>query len=103
MSLETRSETEKEIYYKALKAHPALNSIANMCLLSDSDNASNGNKFFDEKRDNILKLIRNGSFVPKHTFDVFSKMFTDANTEKMKVWSNDDLQAHLVHIKNQLV
>ena len=103
LSLETRSEVEKEIYYKALKAHPALNSIANMCLLTGGDNASNGNKFFDEKRDNILKLIRNGSFVPKHTFDVFSKMFTDANTEKMKVWSNDDLQAHLVHIKNQLV
>lgn len=103
LSLDTRSEAEKEIYYKALKAHPALNSIANMCLLSGKDNASNGNKFFDEKRDNILKLIRSGSFVPKHTFDIFSKMFDNANTENMQVWSNDDMQSHLEHIKKSII
>mgnify|MGYP000008791086 CR=1 FL=1 len=102
LQLEKRTEEEKQVYYKALKEHSALNGIGNMCLLSGKDNASNGNKFFDEKRDNILKRIQIGSFVPKHTFDVFSKMFKDANTNQMSLWSIDDIESHKVHIKSTL-
>lgn len=102
LQLEKREDVQKQIYYKALKEHPALNGIGNMCLLSGKDNASNGNKFFDEKRDNILKRIQIGSFVPKHTFDVFSKMFKDADTKQMSLWSIDDIQAHKTHIKTTL-
>lgn len=102
LELPKRTDEEKQIYYKALKEHPALNGIGNMCLLSGKDNASNGNKFFNEKRDNILKRIQIGSFVPKHTFDVFSKMFADANTYQMSIWSIEDMIAHKQHIKNTL-
>ena len=102
LSKDSRTDTEKEIYYKALREHPALNSLGNMCLLTGGDNASNGNKFFNEKRVNILKLIRKGSFVPRHTFDVFSKMFSDANTEKMNVWTVNDINSHQKHIENLL-
>lgn len=100
--LDIRTDEQKEIYYNALKGHPALNSIANMCLLTGGDNSSNGNKFFHEKRDNILKLIQKGSFVPKHTFDVFSKMFEEADTANMKIWSANDINAHLSHIKSSI-
>jgi len=100
--LEKRTDEQKQIYYKALQDHSALNGIGNMCLLSGSDNASNGNKFFNEKRDNILKRIQIGSFVPKHTFDVFSKMFENANTEQMNLWSIEDIEAHKQHIKSTL-
>jgi uncharacterized protein with ParB-like and HNH nuclease domain len=102
LAKETRTDPEKEIYYKALNEHPALNSLGNMCLLTGGDNASNGNKFFNEKRENILKLIRKGSFVPRHTFDVFSKMFPNAAIEDMKVWTVVDIDANLKHIVDSL-
>ena len=102
LQLDKRTDEQKQVYYKALKEHSALNGIGNMCLLSGKDNASNGNKFFDEKRDNILKRIQIGSFVPKHTFDVFSKMFKNADTSNMSLWSIDDIEAHKMHIKSTL-
>lgn len=102
LELEERDQAQKDIYYKALKAEASLNSIGNMCLMTGGDNASNGNKFFPEKRINILNLIQKGSFVPKHTFDVFSKMFEGADTDRMNVWSNKDMEKHSSHIKNVL-
>lgn len=102
LALDKRTEEDKHIYYQALQNHWALNSIGNMCLLSGADNASNGNKFFDKKRENILKRLQIGSFVPKHTFDVFSKMFEDANVSQMNLWSLTDITAHKEHIKNSL-
>lgn len=102
LSLEKRTEEEKQVYYKALQEHSGLNGIGNMCLLSDSDNASNGNKFFNKKRKNILNRIQIGGFVPKHTFDVFSKMFANANTNQMSLWTIEDINAHKQHIKKTL-
>lgn len=58
--------------------------------------------FFNEKRKNILERIQIGSFVPKHTFDVFSKMFANANTNQMSLWTIEDINAHKQHIKNTL-
>lgn len=102
LSKPERTSEEKEVYYKALKEHKALNSLGNMCLLTGGDNASNGNKFFSDKRDNILRLIRKGSFVPRHTFDVFSKMFEGADIDQMKAWSVSDITAHEQHIINSI-
>lgn len=102
LKLEIREEHEKEVYYKALKQHPALNSLGNICFLTGSDNSSNGNMFFNEKRENILKLLQTGSFVPKHTFDVFSKMFIGADIDRMTVWTKRDIENNLVHITNSL-
>jgi hypothetical protein len=102
LNLEEREEHEKEVYYKALKQHPALNSLGNMCFLTDSDNSSNGNMFFNEKRENILRLIQIGSFVPKHTFDVFSKMFIGADINQMTVWTKQDIEKNFAHITSSL-
>jgi len=102
LKLDKREEQEKDIYYKALKQHPALNSIGNMCFLTDSDNSSNSNMFFNEKRENILRLIQTGSFVPKHTFEVFSKMFEGADINQMTIWTKQDIENNLVHITSSL-
>ncbi|MEQ3499467.1 DUF262 domain-containing protein [Tenacibaculum sp. SSH1-16] len=102
LALEVRDELQKEIYYKALKEDRGLNSIGNMCLLSLKDNSSNGNKFFNDKRKNILERIQRGSFVPKHTFDVFSKMFPEADTDNMKAWTGTDILKHENHIKQTI-
>ncbi|MDO9554641.1 DUF262 domain-containing protein [Rhodonellum sp.] len=95
---DSRTEPEKALYYEALKSLGSLNSIGNMCLLSNSDNSSNGNKFFKEKRKNILELIQKGSFVPKHTFDVFSKMIPSLPDHNLSMWTRDDIQVHQDYI-----
>lgn len=100
LAKETRTTEEKEIYQAALKGIGHLNSIGNICLLTDKDNISNGCGFFYEKRTNILERIRKGSFVPKHTFDVFSKMVFDKNPGDFGRWTIDNIQHHKLIIKD---
>lgn len=97
-----RTPEEKEIYQTALKSIGNLNSIGNMCLLTDKDNSSNGCGFFDEKRTNILERIRKGSFVPKHTFDVFSKMIFETNPDDFERWTNNNITNHSSIIKTTI-
>lgn len=97
-----RTEEEKETYYLALQKLSRLNTIGNMCLLTGGDNGSNGCRFFKEKRQNVLELIQKGSFVPKHTFDVFSKMIPDLLSEDLKVWSKPDMDNHIQYINREL-
>lgn len=95
---DVRSDQEKEIYYKALQESSFLNSIGNMCLLTNTDNISNGCLSFKEKRENILKLIQKGSFVPSHTFSVFSKMIPGLKADNFKMWYRSDIENHTKHI-----
>lgn len=97
-----RDSTEKDTYQIALKEAKSLNSIGNMCLLTDKDNISNGCGFFDEKRSNILARIRKGSFVPKHTFDVFSKMVFETNPGDFERWTNANIVEHVECIKKEI-
>lgn len=102
LQLERRTDEQKEVYYSALRSHPSLNSLGNMCLLTSSDNSSNGNKFFDQKRQNILERIKLGSFVPRHTFEVFSKMFPGSDINQMKIWTVKDVKSHQSFISELL-
>jgi hypothetical protein len=87
------SNDEKQHLYSVLKKQK-LNSIGNMALLSGKDNSSNSNGLFDAKRQNIVRLISKGSFVPKHTYDVFSKLLSAKMEPDLKVWSEQDIVAH---------
>jgi hypothetical protein len=98
LNQDKRKQEEREIYETALQESKSLNSIGNMCLLTDADNISNGCGFFDEKRSNILARVRKGSFVPKHTFDVFSKMVLEKNTGDFERWTNDNIENHTLSI-----
>jgi len=76
-----------------------LDGIGNMALLTKSDNSSNSNGMFDKKRLNIVNRISKGSFVPKHTYDVFSKLISKKMTPDLTVWTIDDITAHSEWIK----
>ena len=65
-----------------------------MALLTRADNSSNGNSMFDAKRKNIVKRISDGCFVPKHTYDVFSKLLSAKMNSDLTVWSEQDMIAH---------
>ena len=96
---EFRDDEEKKEVKDALGG--VVNTIGNMCLLTLGDNASNGCLFFKDKRINIYKLIAGGSFVPKHTFEVFGKMFLK-DPETIKIWTFGDMVEHKQFISRKI-
>ena len=87
------TDIEKEFIYKALKPD-RLNSLGNMALLRSADNKSNSNGMFDYKRYNLAQRVSAGSFVPKHTYDVFSKLISAEMTPDLSVWTEKDIDVH---------
>ena len=77
-----------------------------MALLSVGDNASMSNNMFNEKRLNLAKRVSKGSFIPKHTFDVFSKLtdFNQSNVmnENLKIWTLQDITTHQLWMKQRI-
>lgn len=65
-----------------------------MALLTKSDNSSNKNGMFDKKRQNIARRVSLGSFVPKHTYDVFSKLVSENMTPELNAWTERDIEKH---------
>ncbi|MDD2888723.1 MAG: DUF262 domain-containing protein [Aliarcobacter sp.] len=84
----------------------SLHHIGNMALLSVGDNASMSNNMFNEKRLNLAKRVSKGSFIPKHTFDVFSKLtdFNQSNVmnENLKIWTLQDITTHQLWMKQRI-
>lgn len=73
-----------------------LHSAGNMALLSDKINPSVSNDPFCDKRIKIQKKSNEGFFIPRHTKDVFSKLFEDEETDTdFTFWTPDDLKHHL--------
>lgn len=90
---------------------PDVHILGNMALLSSAVNSALSNGLFNTKRKILIQKINRGSFVPKHTIDVFSKMLEakrDENGTKVefeqniKIWTEDDAKAHLIWIKDRL-
>jgi len=82
-------------------------NLGNMALLSGRVNSALSNGFYNTKRKILLNKINQGSFVPKHTIDVFSKMLeikVESNSkikfdDSLTIWSNNDVDAHRFFIK----
>jgi Protein of unknown function DUF262/Protein of unknown function (DUF1524) len=77
-------------------------SIRNMALLSRSDNSSLNNSVFEVKRQMILKLDRNGSYVPICTRNVFLKYYAEADAQQPHFWSEADKDSYIKEIRGRL-
>jgi hypothetical protein len=89
-----RSADEKEIYTDALKRSGYINSIGNLCLLSNVDNILNGCGFYEEKRTKILRRIQTGKFIPPHTIEVFTKSIFNNNPGDFTRWNKENIDSH---------
>jgi len=101
--LKCKLDDEELILLCNLLTTKRINSIGNLALLTKPDNSSNGNGMFDTKRINIVKRVSNGCFVPKHTYDVFSKLLSAKMNPDLTVWCEQDMIAHeewIQHIIN---
>ena len=86
---------------KVLNEALILHRAGNLCLLSSQDNTAMGCGMFDEKRIAIQKRIARGSFVPRHTYEVFSKMIVN-NDGDLTVWTMSDIDLHAKRIESQI-
>jgi hypothetical protein len=51
---------------------------------------------------NILQLISDGSFVPRHTFEVFSKMVISKNPGDLLHWTKKNIEQHIDYIQTRI-
>lgn len=92
-------------------------SIRNLCLLDRKTNSSIGNKYFSEKRREILNIDRASleeynktykkdelvkPFIPLATKHVFLKYFTKETEIQMSLWGVNDREHYLGHIKSSI-
>ena len=73
--------------------------LENMALLSCPDNTRLNNAIFPVKRDRIIKMEREGSFIPPCTRNVFLKLYSKADNQPY-FWSTRDKADYIEEIKN---
>lgn len=77
-------------------------SIRNMALLSSADNSRLSNSVFEVKRQMILKLDREGEYVPVCTRNVFLKYYAEADAQQPHFWSEADKDSYLNEVRCRL-
>jgi uncharacterized protein with ParB-like and HNH nuclease domain len=108
--LEEKLNEEVAVYFQK-------DSIKNLCLLDGKTNSSIGNKFFGEKRRQILEIDKMSlneynsayhkndkvkPFIPLATKHTFLKYFTQETDIQMTLWGAKDREDYLSHIKTSI-
>lgn len=78
-----------------------LHSIGNLALLKSSDNAALNNSTFDVKRNMIVKMDKQGKYIPFCTKMVFLKYYTPS-AEELHFWGQADREAYIQAINEIL-
>ncbi len=77
--------------------------LSNLALLSQPDNAALNNSVFEIKKREIIKLDKQGSFIPICTRRVFAKYFYDEGiATQYFFWSTEDRQNYFNDIKETI-
>ncbi len=79
-----------------------VDSIANLALLGGGDNSALSNSVFEVKRREILRLDREGSYIPVSTRNVFLKYYTGAEGQQMHFWGQHDREGYIAALKDVL-
>ncbi len=80
-----------------------LHSISNLALLSQPDNAALNNAVFEVKRREIIKMDKEGKYIPLCTRRVFFKYYNDKpSSQQYYFWSKEDRDNYLKEIRNKL-
>ena len=78
-----------------------INSIGNLALLKSADNAALNNSTFDVKRNMIVKMDKEGQYIPFCTKMVFLKYYTPS-AEELHFWGQKDRSAYIKAINEIL-
>jgi Protein of unknown function DUF262/Protein of unknown function (DUF1524) len=80
----------------------AVHSITNLALLAGDDNSVLSNSKFEVKRQAILRLDRDGRYIPAATRNVFLKYYTGADAHQIHFWSLQDRAAYMAEILDKV-
>ena len=80
-----------------------MHSIANLALLSSTDNAVLNNSTFDVKRNEIIKMDEAGQYIPFCTRMVFLKYYTNSAENQLHFWGHADRVAYIEAMNTVLV
>jgi hypothetical protein len=80
----------------------AVHAITNLALLAGDDNSVLSNSKFEVKRQEILRLDRDGRYIPAATRNVFLKYFTAADAHQIHFWGPQDRDAYMVEILDKV-
>lgn len=72
-----------------------LHSIGNLALLRSDDNAALNNSAFDVKRNIIVKMDKEGQYIPFCTKMVFLKYYTPSEDNQLHFWGQADRLAYV--------
>ena len=81
-----------------------MHMIANLALLSQPDNAALNNSVFEVKRREIIRMDKDGKYIPLCTRRVFLKYYNNKpSTQHYYYWSSDDRENYLNEIDEVLI
>ncbi len=87
------SEGDEDIY---------IQTIHNLALLDVGNNAALSNYVFDAKRNHIIKLDKQGTYIPYCTRMVFFKYYTPSELLQVYYWSEEDREQYVENIISTL-
>ncbi len=79
-----------------------LHSIANLALLSTSDNSALSNAAFDVKRNAVVEMDKEGKYIPFCTKMIFLKYYTSSASNQLHFWGHPDRVAYVEAINRVL-
>lgn len=79
-----------------------MHSISNLALLNSGNNAALNNSTFAVKRNEIIKMDKNGEFIPFCTKMVFLKYYTPSEKNQLLFWGQSDRIAYVQAINDVL-
>lgn len=78
-----------------------VHGLGNMALLGRDENSSLSNSIFKVKRDKILAMLHEGSFIPITTMLLFMGHFANRPVDYPR-WTTEDQEAYIKEISNKL-
>jgi len=98
----------KERINKAVLEAVPINSLGNVCLLSDNVNRGYGNEFYTEKRIAIISKSRGGVYIRPHVLDAFDKEWlqsdvSNAHLDEMTSWTVKDIVSRRMKIEEKII
>ena len=75
-----------------------IHSIGNLALLNTGDNAALSNSTFDVKRNEIIKMDKEGRYIPVCTRMVFLKYYTESEKHNLHLWNYEDRKGYIKEI-----
>ena len=76
----------------------SIHTLDNLALLTSKNNSTLNNVIFPVKRNRLIKLEKEGAFIPSCTRNVFLKLYSTSNNQPY-YWSKSDKEAYLTEIK----